>query len=57
MKILVIYATAGAGHRKAAEAIYEGLKAHSEFEAVLIDSLDYTNRFYKYLYRMCSIVL
>ena len=50
MKILVIYATAGAGHRKAAEAVYEGIKAHTEHEVVLIDSLDYTNKFYKKFY-------
>lgn len=49
MKILVIYATAGAGHRKAAEALYHGLES-STHNVVLVDSLDYTSRFYKYLY-------
>jgi len=50
MKILVIYATAGAGHRKAAEAIYEGIKNHTDYEVVLVDSLDYTNKLYKRMY-------
>jgi len=50
MKVLVIYATAGAGHRKAAEALYEGLNNFGDVDAVLVDSLDYTNRFYKYSY-------
>lgn len=50
MKICVVYATAGAGHRKAAEALYDGLKAHTTFDIVLIDALDYTSKFYKYMY-------
>ena len=49
-KALVIYATAGAGHRKAAEAIYEGLQSLPDVDAVLVDSLDHTSRFYKYSY-------
>lgn len=53
MKILIIYATAGAGHRKAAEALYHGL-SHRNFsspaDVVLIDALDYTSRLYKRLY-------
>ncbi|MBF0384375.1 MAG: hypothetical protein HQL27_00750 [Candidatus Omnitrophica bacterium] len=43
MKILVIYASAGAGHQKAAEAIYEGIKKYTSHEARLVDVLDYTN--------------
>ncbi len=50
MKILVIYATAGAGHRRAAEAIYQGLKSSPQFQVTLADVLDHTNRFYKILY-------
>lgn len=50
MKVLVIYATAGAGHRKAAEALYSGLKSRPDIDAFLVDSLDYTNPFYKQLY-------
>jgi processive 1,2-diacylglycerol beta-glucosyltransferase len=50
MKILVIHATAGAGHKKAAEAIYHGLQARADMDAHLIDALDYTNPFFKETY-------
>jgi len=50
MKILVIHATAGAGHKKAAEAIFHGLKAKGNNEAILVDALDYTNPFFKKSY-------
>jgi processive 1,2-diacylglycerol beta-glucosyltransferase len=49
MKILIIHATAGAGHKKAAEAIYNGLK-NTGHQAQLVDALDYTNPFFKYSY-------
>lgn len=50
MKILVIHATAGAGHKKAAEAIYNGLQRHTTHQVQLVDSLEYTNPFFKYSY-------
>jgi len=50
MKILVIHATAGAGHKKAAEAIFNGLSAKAGVEARLVDALDYTNPFFKQSY-------
>jgi len=50
MKILVVYATAGAGHKKAAEALHQGLLEVGFQDAVYLDVLDYTNRFYKNLY-------
>ncbi len=51
MKILVIHASAGAGHKKAAEAIFNGLQAKGAgFEARLADALDYTNPFFKKSY-------
>jgi processive 1,2-diacylglycerol beta-glucosyltransferase len=50
MKVLVIYATAGAGHKMAAQAVYNGLKGQPGVEAVFVDSLDYTSAYYKYLY-------
>jgi processive 1,2-diacylglycerol beta-glucosyltransferase len=49
MKILVIHATAGAGHKKAAEAIFNGLTAAGH-NAHLVDALDYTNPFFKATY-------
>ena len=50
MKILIIHATAGAGHKKAAEAIFHGIKAKTPFEATLVDALDYSNPIFKYAY-------
>lgn len=50
MKILVIYATAGAGHKKAAEAIFDGLVRQAKHEVVLVDALDHTPGFFKKFY-------
>src|SRR5580698_10122649 len=50
MKILVIHATAGAGHKKAAEAIFHGLQAKGGVDVRLVDALDYTNPFFKQTY-------
>src|SRR5208283_487464 len=47
MKILVIHATAGAGHKKAAEAIFHGLQAKGGHDVCLVDALDYTNPYFK----------
>lgn len=52
MKILVVHASAGAGHLKAAEALYDGLKKLPEgHEVVLLDALDKTTPAFKKLYR------
>lgn len=50
MKILVIHATAGAGHKKAAEAIFNGIKGKTSFDVRLVDALDYSNPVFKYFY-------
>ena len=52
IKILISYATAGAGHKKAALAIKEAFVelAPENTEVSVIDSLDYTNAFYKWIY-------
>ncbi len=50
MKILIIYATAGAGHRRAAESIYDGIRASTNWKVALIDALDYTNSVHKSFY-------
>jgi len=52
-KILIIYASAGDGHKKAAEALYNEFKQtkRENLEVKVIDSLDYTNRLFKRLYR------
>ena len=49
-KILLLHATAGAGHRKAAEAVYHGLKARGVDGAVLVDALDHTGPFFRKAY-------
>jgi processive 1,2-diacylglycerol beta-glucosyltransferase len=51
MKVLVIHATAGAGHFKAAEAIYLSLRDHTSHQATLADALDYTPAYFKNSYR------
>ncbi|MDP8211903.1 MAG: glycosyltransferase [Candidatus Zapsychrus exili] len=51
MKILLIHASAGAGHLKAAEAVYVKLKNYSEHEVVFADALDYSSSFFKNLYK------
>lgn len=51
MKILFIHATAGAGHQKAAEALYSSLKEEGGHQLQIIDILDYTNPFFKKMYR------
>jgi len=44
MKIMVVYATAGSGHRRAAEAIYHCLeKNYPELNINIVDILEYTN--------------
>lgn len=49
MRILIVYATAGAGHRKASEAIYKEAK-YRGLDVTLVDILDFTSPFLKYLY-------
>jgi processive 1,2-diacylglycerol beta-glucosyltransferase len=49
MKILIPYASAGAGHRRAAEAIYDYLKsAHPDYGLKIIDVLDKTNALFRF---------
>jgi processive 1,2-diacylglycerol beta-glucosyltransferase len=48
-KILILHATAGAGHKKAAEAIFNGLKKRG-IPATIVDALDHTNPFFRKAY-------
>ncbi|MCX5681664.1 MAG: glycosyltransferase [Candidatus Omnitrophica bacterium] len=57
MKILIIHATAGAGHSKAAEAIFNGIKKHTTHDVRCVDTLDYTSPFYKALYKKTYTIL
>ncbi|MFH1857229.1 MAG: glycosyltransferase [Candidatus Omnitrophota bacterium] len=51
MKIFIIYASAGAGHKKAGEALFEAAKTTAkECDVELFDALDYTNPFFKWFY-------
>lgn len=50
-KVFIVYASAGAGHQKAAEAIYEYLnKTPTDLDLKLIDILDYSNHIVKLSY-------
>jgi processive 1,2-diacylglycerol beta-glucosyltransferase len=57
MKILVIHATAGAGHKKAAEAVYDGLLRHTTHHVKLVDALDLTSPFFKSSYAKTYVFL
>ena len=58
-KILIIYASAGDGHKKAAEAVYNSFLdlKNPDIKVVSIDSLDYTSPFFKYSYNMGYMVM
>ncbi len=51
MKILIVHASAGAGHQKAAEALAHGLKQSKDHDVLCLDALDFTSPFYKNIYR------
>ena len=58
-KILIVYATAGIGHKKASIAVK---KAYEEMnmpdaEVTLIDALDYTNDFFKWSYLQAYLLM
>lgn len=51
MKVLITYASAGAGHRRAAEAVYDYLKNNrKDLELELVDILPFTNPFFRFCY-------
>ena len=51
MKVLIVHASAGAGHRRAAEAVYNYLKENSpDLDLTLLDALDKTNALFKFDY-------
>lgn len=58
MKILIVYAKAGAGHRRAAEAVYSAFKRRGQQQdAVLVDCLDYTQPWFKDFYPQAYLSL
>jgi len=58
-KILIVYATAGIGHKKASVAVKKALDevAPKEIEVTLIDALDYTNAFFKWSYLQAYLLM
>ena len=48
-KILILHASAGAGHRKAAEAVFNGLRRRGT-SADIVDALTYTSPFFRKTY-------
>jgi processive 1,2-diacylglycerol beta-glucosyltransferase len=51
MKVLITYASAGAGHRRAAEAVYDYLKTNrKELKLEFADILDFTGPFFRFCY-------
>ncbi len=46
----MVHATAGAGHRKAAEAVFHGLEGRHPGVATLVDALDLTTPFFRHAY-------
>jgi len=58
-KVLILYATAGIGHKKASMAVkaaFDELKL-PDVEVTLADSLDYTNAFFKWSYLKAYLLL
>ena len=52
MKVLVVHATAGAGHTKAAEAIYKHLvSSRKDIDTKILDILDTTTPWFQFSYR------
>jgi len=52
-KVLIIHASAGDGHKKAAEALYESFLNldNNKIKAVLVDALEYTTPFFGFGYK------
>ena len=51
LKVMILYANAGNGHRRAAEALNDICLQDDNFsEVMLVDVLDYTNKVFQDLY-------
>ena len=57
MKVLIVYASSGSGHWKAAEALHEILKERRGLEVSLVDSLQYTTPRFRWSYPRTYIFL
>ncbi len=58
-KILILYATAGIGHKKASMAVKAAFDELNlkDVEVMLTDSLDYTNKFFKWTYLKAYLLM
>jgi len=62
-KVLIVYASAGAGHRRASEALFSSFEAllnsrrNLEISVQKIDALNYTNFIFKYTYSTVYVFL
>ena len=58
-KILIVYATAGIGHKKAATAVKKALDemAPKDMEVTMIDALDHTSKFFKWSYLQSYLLM
>ena len=58
-KILIVYSTAGIGHKKAALAVKKAFDEMQspDVETELIDALDYTNSFFKWSYLQAYLMM
>ncbi len=50
MKILIIHASAGAGHKMAAKAVYDALRDDPAHDVTLVDALDFANPVFRLTY-------
>ncbi|MDP3143186.1 MAG: hypothetical protein Q8N14_04530 [Candidatus Omnitrophota bacterium] len=50
MKILIAYASAGAGHKSSSEAIFDSLKEETSHQVSVVDCLDYNSPLFKFVY-------
>ena len=50
MKILIIYTSAGAGHKKAAEGLYKAFLENTDERPTIVDALRFTNPFFRWTY-------
>lgn len=55
-KILILYATAGVGHKKAAEAVYNELRAQNA-EAEILDAVEFMSPMNRWMYSKGYLVL
>ncbi|MBF0216261.1 MAG: hypothetical protein HQL30_04625 [Candidatus Omnitrophica bacterium] len=56
-KVMIMYSTGGMGHKKAAIALEEAFKRAGGVEIKLVDTLDYGDKLYKFLYTDAYVLM